>query len=104
MHTTAKKLLSQNEIETSIQWIRGHCDITGSEGAGRLAKQGTSKTQHDVPFSYATSKQIIQMKIWHDRWARLNTERTYCLLLILPHHYLGYSVSANKYLQVSCIQ
>ena len=42
----------------------------------KLAKQGTSKTQHDDQVSYATSKQIIQTKsrkIWHDRWARCNT-------------------------------
>ena len=48
--------------------------------ASVLARQGTSKTQHDEQVSYATSKQIVQTKsrkIWHDRWARGNTGRIY---------------------------
>ena len=78
--TTANKLHNQNDVETSIQWIPGHCDIPGNDRADKLARQGTSKTQHDEQVSYATSKQIIQTKsrkIWHDRWARGNTGRTY---------------------------
>ena len=78
--TTANKLHSQNDVETSIQWIPGHCDIPGNDRADKLARQGTSKTQHDEQVSYATSKQIVQTKsrkIWHDRWARVNTGRIY---------------------------
>ena len=74
--TTANKLHNQNDVETSIQWIPGHCDIPGNDRADTLERQGTSKTQHDEQFSYATSKQIVQTKsrkIWHDRWARGNT-------------------------------
>ena len=46
----------------------------------KLARQGTSRTQHDEQVSYATSKQIVQTKsrkMWHDRWARGNTGRIY---------------------------
>ena len=71
--TTANKLHNQNDVEISIQWIPGHCDIPGNDRADKLARQGTSKTQHDEQVSYATSKQIVQTKsrkIWHDRWAR----------------------------------
>ena len=78
--TTANKLHNQNDVETSIQWIPGHCDIPGNNRADKLARQGTSKAQHDEHVSYATSKQIIQTKsrtIWHDRWARGNPGRTY---------------------------
>ena len=78
--TTANKLHNQNDVETSIQWIPGHCHIPGNDRAHKLAKQGTSKTQHDEHVSYATSKQTIQTKsrkIWHDRWGRGNTGRTY---------------------------
>ena len=78
--TTANKLHNQNDVETSIQWIPGHCDIPGNDRADKLARQGTSKTQHDEQVSYATSKQIVQTKsrkIWHDRWARGNTGRIY---------------------------
>ena len=74
--TTANKLHNQNAVETSIQWIPGHCDIPGNDITDKLAKQGTSKTQHDEQVSYATSKLIIQMqsrKICHERWARGNT-------------------------------
>ena len=45
--TTANKLHNQNDVETSIQWIPGHCDIPGNDRADTLARQGTSKTQHD---------------------------------------------------------
>ena len=72
--TTANKLHNQNDVEPSIQWI------PGNDRADKLAKQGTCKTQHDKQVSYATSKQIIQTKsrkIWHDRWARGNTGRSY---------------------------
>ena len=78
--TTANKLHNQNDVETSIQWIPGHCDIPGNDRADTLARQETSKTQHDEQVSYATSKQIVQTKswkIWHDRWARGNTGRIY---------------------------
>ena len=78
--TTTNKLHHRNDVETSIQWIPGHCDIPGNDRADKLAKHGTSKAQHDEHVSYATSKQIIQTKsrkIWHDRWARGNPGRTY---------------------------
>ena len=58
--TTANKLHNQNDVETSIQWIPGHCDIPGKYRADKLARQGISKTQHDEQVSYATSKQIVQ--------------------------------------------
>ena len=57
--TTANKLHNQNDVETSIQWIPGHSDIPGNDRADKLARQGTSKTQHDEQVSYATSKQIV---------------------------------------------
>ena len=78
--TTANKLHNQNDVETSIQWIPGHCDIPGIDRADTLARQGTPRTQHDEQVSYPTSKQIVQTKsrkIWHDRWARGNTGRIY---------------------------
>ena len=78
--TTANKLHNQSDVETSIQWIPGHCYIPGNDRADKLARHETSKKQHDEQVSYATSKQIIQTKsrkIWHDRWARGNTGRIY---------------------------
>ena len=78
--TSASKLRNQNDVEISIQWIPGHCDIPGNDRADELARQGTSKTQHDELVSYAISKQIVQTKsrkIWHDRWARGNIGRIY---------------------------
>ena len=76
----------QLNYATRMMWrhpsneIPGHCDIPGNDRADKLARQGTSKTQHDEQVSYATSKQIVQTKsrkIWHDRWARGNTGRIY---------------------------
>ena len=78
--TTANKLHNHNDVETSIQWIPEHCDTPGNDRADKLARQGTSKTQHDEQVSYATSMQIVQTKsrkIWHDRWACGNTGRLY---------------------------
>ena len=78
--TTANKLHNHNDVETFIQWILGRCDIPGNDRADKLARQGTSKTQHNEQVSYATYKQIMQTKsrkIWHDRWARSNTGRIY---------------------------
>ena len=77
---TAKKLHNKNDVETSIQWIPGHCDIPGNGRADNLARQGNSKTQHDEQVSYVTSNQIVQTKsrkIWHDRWAGGNIGRIY---------------------------
>ena len=73
-------LHNQNDVETYIQWIPGHCNSPGNDREDKLTNQGTSKAQHDEQVSYATSKQIIQTKsrkIWHDRWARSNTGQIY---------------------------
>ena len=40
-------LHNQNDVETSTQWIPGYCDIPGNDRADKLAKQWTSKAQHD---------------------------------------------------------
>ena len=82
---TASSFLIRN---TQAKWpklleflnIRSQCESWTLDRADTLARQGTSNAQHDEHVSYATSKQIIQTKyrkMWHDRWARGNTGRTY---------------------------
>ena len=78
--TTANKLHNQNDVDTSIRCMYGHCDIPGNDRSVKLAKLGTSETQHDEPVSCATSKKILQpkyRKIGHNSWDRGNIGRTY---------------------------
>ena len=39
MCCVANKLHNQNDVDTSIQWIPGHCDIPGNDRADKLARQ-----------------------------------------------------------------
>ena len=108
--TTDNKLHNQKDLEASIQWIPGHCDIPGNDRAYKLAKQETSKTQGDGPVSYAASKLTIQTKsrkIWHDRRARGTAGRICCQhhhtpsqtdhikQLYRPHHTARFRLSTN---------
>ena len=76
--TTANKLHNQNDIETSIQWIPGHCDIPGNDRADKLAKQGTSKTRHDEQVSYGS----LHVKL-HDGPRTLSSDLTHCFCVLL---------------------
>ena len=60
------------KINIMLQWIPGHSDVTGNEIADRLAKQGASKEQPNIPVDQETTKQIlrnISKEEWYNRWA-----------------------------------
>ena len=48
----------QNRI--TLQWIPSHCGVPGNETADRLAKQGSSMQQPDVPMTYSRKKNLIK--------------------------------------------
>ena len=61
-----------------LQWVPGHSDITGNEIADKLAKQGASKEQPNIPVDQETTKQIlrnISKEEWYNRWALGTTGR-----------------------------
>ena len=63
----ADKLHNPSQIQTSIQWIPGHCDIPGNDTKDMLAKNGANKTQPDEAVSHSAAKQIVlakSQKVW----------------------------------------
>ena len=72
-------LLTDHDINLTLQWIPGHVNIQGNERADTLAKQGASCPQPDVPTSMETAKQIIRAnkkEEWMNEWAMGDTGRT----------------------------
>ena len=73
-------LISAHNITITLQWIPGHCDITGNEIADKLAKEGACKEQKNYPCSMDTVKQILKNQSkeeWLNRWAGGTTGRAY---------------------------
>ena len=65
------KLLTSHDIQLTLQWIPGHCDLQGNETADRLAKEGARKEQPENPSSYNTVRKILRnnsRKEWLKRW------------------------------------
>ena len=54
------KLLSEFNIQLTLQWIPGHIGIQGNEAADKLAKEEASKEQPDKPLDMQTTKQILR--------------------------------------------
>ena len=48
--------LTDHDVELTLQWIPGHANIPGNERADKLAKQGASLPQTDVPTSTNSQK------------------------------------------------
>ena len=66
------------KVNIMLQWVPGHSDITGNEIADKLAKQGASKEQPNIPVDQETTKQIlrnISKEEWYNRWALGTTGR-----------------------------
>ena len=47
---------------TVLQWIPGHCQISGNETADSLAKQGSQMAQMEEPHSFEESKNMSELK------------------------------------------
>ena len=69
-------LLTSYDIQLTLQWIPGHCDLQGNERADRLAKEGARKEQPDNPSSYNNIRRILKNKSkeeWLERWKNGDT-------------------------------
>ena len=49
---TVNNLLTSYDVQLTLQWIPGHCDLSGNEKADKLAKEGAKQDQPDNPASY----------------------------------------------------
>ena len=72
------RLHKSHKVNITLQWIPGHSEVEGNEIADRLAKQGASKEQPNIPVNQETTKQIlrnISKEEWYNRWATGSTGR-----------------------------
>ena len=70
--------IDEFSVNVTLQWIPSHCDIPGNESADRLAKEGASQEQPNLPVSLNTCKQIIKSNTkieWLNTWAQSNKGR-----------------------------
>lgn len=66
LHRILQDLTSANQA-TVLQWVPGHCNITGNETADRLAKQGSKLPQLENEIDLSEAKMIIRTTI-NNRW------------------------------------
>ena len=53
-------LIAAHSVHVTLQWIPGHCNISGNEKADKLAKIGATKPQKIPPCTQNTIKQILK--------------------------------------------
>ena len=53
-------LIAAHAVHVTLQWIPGHCNISGNETADSLSKIGASKPQKITPCTQNTIKQILK--------------------------------------------
>ena len=71
-------LIAAHAVHVTLQWIPGHCNISGNEKADKLAKIGATKPQKIPPCTQNTIKQILknnEKEDWLNRWACGSTGR-----------------------------
>ena len=81
------RLHKSHKVNITLQWITGHSEVEGNEIADRLAKQGASKEQPNIPVNQETTKQIlrnISKEEWYNRWATGSTGRAVFLEMSRP--------------------
>ena len=64
-------LIAAHAVHVTLQWIPGHCNISGNETADRLAKTGATKPQKIPPCTQSTIKRILKnngKEDWLNRW------------------------------------
>ncbi|GFR90651.1 ribonuclease H [Elysia marginata] len=68
---TIDSFLKSYDVDLTLQWIPGHCNITCNERADTLAKKG-STTQQQNTTTFRTAQQIIRnnsTEEWLNGWA-----------------------------------
>ena len=71
-------LIAAHAVHVTLQWIPGHCNISGNEKADKLAKIGSTKPQKIPPCTQNTIKKILknnEKEDWLNRWACGSTGR-----------------------------
>ena len=77
-------------VNVTLQWIPSHCDIPGNESADRLAKEGASQEQPNLPVSLNTCKQIIKSNTkieWLNTWAQSDKGRALFQYMTCPNNH-----------------
>ena len=71
-------LLTSYDVQLTLQWIPGHCDLLGNEKADKLAKEGAKQDQPDNPASYKNIRRQLKnnsKEEWLKRWREGETGR-----------------------------
>ena len=71
-------LLTSYDVQLTLQWIPGHCDLLGNEKADKLAKEGAKQDQPDTPASYKNIRRQLKnnsKEEWLKRWREGETGR-----------------------------
>ena len=66
-------IATQPNTSIHIQWIPGHCGISGNEEADHLANRGQLEPQDNTEIDYASAKAVLKRHILETEWAPRNT-------------------------------
>ncbi|GFR99343.1 ribonuclease H [Elysia marginata] len=68
---TRLSFLKAYDVDLTLQWIPGHCNITDNERADILAKKGSTAQRQNTTTSFRTAQQIIRnnsTEEWLNGW------------------------------------
>ncbi|GFS24433.1 Gag-Pol polyprotein [Elysia marginata] len=85
---TIDSFLKTYDVNLTLQWIPGHCNITGNERADILAKKDPTAQQQNTTTSFRTAQQIIQnnsTEEWLNGWATGKTGRSLFTYMATPN-------------------
>ncbi|GFS22630.1 ATP-binding cassette sub-family A member 1, partial [Elysia marginata] len=85
---TIDSFLKTYDVDLTLQWIPGHCNITGNERADTLAKKGSTAQQQNTTTSFRTAQQIIRnnsTEEWLNGWATGKTGRSLFTYMATPN-------------------
>ncbi|GFR68145.1 RNA-directed DNA polymerase from [Elysia marginata] len=85
---TTDSFLKIYDVDLTLQWIPGHCNITGNEIADTLTKKGSTAQQQNTTTSFRTAQQIIRnnsTEEWLNGWATGKTGRSLFTYMATPN-------------------